>query len=107
MHPRDRANELLRKFDRQLTFLAVELPIDCDCADHIGPHQVHLSRTALLSNFKILFDHLDHSVINESGAILANAILDVLDAEAMRQIDLMSELPLLASRYWKGGIRRV
>lgn len=107
MHPRDRANEILRKFDRQLTFLSAELPIDCECVDHIGPHQVHLSRTILLSNFKILFDHLEHCTLNESNSILINAIFDVFDAEMMRQIDLMSELPLLASRHWSRGIRRV
>lgn len=100
MHPRYKAQELLSRFDRQLRYLATELPIDCQCADHIGPHAVHLSRTILLSNFQVLLDHIDHAVVNEATSGLINALLDVLEAEAHRQIDLMSELPMLSSRYW-------
>lgn len=104
-HPQEKANGILTKLNRQLSFLATELPIDCQCEDHIGPHQVHLSRTILLSNFKVLFDHLQHGQINEFTAQVINAVLDVLDSESQRQVDLMSELPLLASRYWKAKVK--
>lgn len=99
-HPREKAADLLKKLEKQLIFLSVELPIDCECVDHIGPHQVHLSRTILLSNFKVLYDHIEYAASNKMALNFISAVIDVIEAEVHRQSDLLNELPVLTSRYW-------
>lgn len=95
-NPKFIAKRLMDRSLREVKIVADLLQKDCECTDHIGPHDIQLSRIRLLENYHKLSDVFDYYPILTQNPRAINELFGFFAAELERVEDLKGDINVLA-----------